>query len=126
MKSRSIAIIAGGLMACANGRTANPSSLQAQDQALLVVTNDHWLDVNVFAVRGGSSQRLGTIPGFKTDTIPLRLTFVSGGAPVRFVAEPIGLNARHVSDPVSVVRGELVEFRVKNPLNLSSVMVVSR
>lgn len=124
MRFRSLAICAAaaGLVACAR-HSNDPASLQ-QGQALLVVKNDLWLDANVFALRGASRQRIGTVSGFKTDTIPLRLTIVAGGGPVRLLAEPVGLNSRHVSEPIQVAAGEVVEFTIRDPLNLSSVIVL--
>ena len=128
MKSRAISTVAlvAALIACGHERSADPSALPTQDDALLAVTNDHWLDMNIFAVRGGTRQRLGTVPGFKKDTIPLRLTVLSGGTPVRLLAEPIGLQERHLSDAIQVGPGEVVDFRIRSPLNLSSVMVSRR
>jgi hypothetical protein len=110
-------------MACGGERSPVPSNLQSSDDAFLVVQNDHWLDATIYAVRAGTQHRLGTARGLKTDTLPLRLTVVGGAGSVRLIAEPIGQTGRHVSEPINVDRGDLVEYQIKNPLNLSTVAV---
>ncbi|MEW5916954.1 MAG: hypothetical protein AB1762_11135 [Gemmatimonadota bacterium] len=117
-----IALIAA-LLACGGERSPEPSTLRSGDEAFLIVQNDHWLDATIYAVRAGTRQRLGTAPGLKTDTIPLRLSVVSGAGSVRLIAEPIGQTGRHVSEPINVDRGDVVELRIRDPLNLSSVAV---
>jgi hypothetical protein len=126
MKSRhtfaTIALIAAAI-ACGGERSPISSNLQSSDDAFLIVQNDHWLDATIYAVRAGTQHRLGTARGLATDTIPLRLTVVGGAGSVRLVAEPIGQTGRHVSEPINVDRGDLVEYQIKNPLNLSTVAV---
>lgn len=118
-----IALVVGA--ACGGERSPATSSLQTQGEAILAVTNNYWLDAVVYAVQAGTRQRIGTVAGFSSDTLPLRRTMVGAGT-IRLLVEPIGSSARHVTEPIQVDPGELVDFRIGNPLNLSSITVWRR
>ncbi len=115
-----IALVAGA--ACGGERSPATSALQTQGDALLTVTNDYWLDAVVYAVQAGTRQRIGTVAGFSSDTLPLRRTMVGAGS-IRLLVEPIGSSTRHVTEPVHVDPGDMVDLRIGNPLNLSSITV---
>ena len=116
-----LAAVVAGSIACGGTRT-NTGALPNTHDAFLVVTNDYLLDVNVYALRSGVRQRLGTVRGMKTDT--LNVGQIAAGGQVRLLAEPVATNERHVSDAITVGPGDWIEFTVRNPLNLSTVAVV--
>lgn len=125
MKSRlaatgAIAFLAATL-ACGGTRSPDPSASPASRDAFLVVANEHLLDVTIYALRGGTRQRLGTVSGFKSDTIRLG-SFVGGGT-MRLLVEPLASRERHVTEPMTVAANELIEFTIRSPLNLSSLVV---
>ncbi|MGH7714262.1 MAG: hypothetical protein ACREOG_23495 [Gemmatimonadaceae bacterium] len=128
LKSASTAAVIALLaatMACGAERTPTTSAVQAEGEAFLAVTNDHFLDAVVYVIRAGSRQRIGTITGLSTDTIPLR-GVLTGAGTVRLLVEPIGLTQRHVTEPIQVLPNEMVELTIRSPLNLTSVTVWRR
>lgn len=114
-----VATLAATAIACS--RAPAPQSGAIPQDAVLTVANDHWLDVNVYALRAGTRHRVGTVTGQQSDTIPLRTNIIAAGTDVRLIAEPIGMNQSYVSDPVYVNPGAWVALTVRSPLNLSSL-----
>jgi hypothetical protein len=111
--------------ACGRERTAQASELQT-DEAVLTVQNEYLNDVAVYAIRAGSKVRVATVYGFKTETIPIKASILSGAGSVRLLIEPLGSVASHVTEPITVLPGDSVELTVRNPINLSSVTVLHR
>jgi hypothetical protein len=121
-----VLLLLGATFACGRERTAQASELQRTDEAVLTVKNDYLNDVAVYAIRAGSKTRVATVYGFKTETIPLKASILSGASAVRLLIEPLGSNATHVTEPITVLPGDSVELTVRNPINLSSVTVLHR
>lgn len=115
-----IALLAAAL-ACGGTRSPDPSASPARGDAFLEVTNEHLMDVTIYALRGGSRQRLGTVSGFKSDTI--RLGALVGNGTLRLLVEPIASRERHVTEPLTISSNEWIQFTIRSPLNLSSLIV---
>ncbi|MGQ0643046.1 MAG: hypothetical protein ACT4P6_20055 [Gemmatimonadaceae bacterium] len=109
--------------ACGGERAPATSALQTQESGVLVVKNDHWLDVTVYAVRAGTRHRIGTVPGLQTETLALQNTVLAGAGSVRFLVEPIGTTGTHLTEPVTIERSDRVELNVRSPLNLTTFTV---
>lgn len=108
--------------ACGRERTAQASELQGQNDAVLTVTNDYLTDVTVYAVRGGTRARLGTVYGFKTETLPIRNTILFGAGSVRLLIRT-GSGLTHLTEPFTVGPNDTIELTVRNPINLSSFLI---
>ncbi len=106
--------------------SATPSELQGQSDAVLTVTNDYLNDVTVYAVRGGTRARLGTVFGFKTETLPIRNTILFGAGSVRLLIEENATGRRHLTEPFTVGPNDAIDVTVRNPLSLSSFIVRHR
>jgi hypothetical protein len=119
-------LLLGATFACGRERTAQASELQSTDEAVLTVKNDYLNDVAVYAIRAGSKTRVATVYGFKTETIPLKTSILSGASSVRLLIEPLGSVATHLTEPITVLPGDSIELTVRNPINLSSVTVLHR
>lgn len=119
-------LLIGATFACGRERTAQASELQSRDEAVLTVKNEYLNDVAVYALRAGSKVRVATVYGFKTETIQLKASILSGASSVRLLIEPLGSAATHVTEPITVLPGDSVELTVRNPINLSSVTVLHR
>lgn len=112
--------------ACGRERTAQASELQSADEAVLTVTNDYLNDIAVYAVRAGTKTRIATVYGFKTETIPIKNSMLSGAGTVRLLIEPLATGRAHLTEPITVLPGDSVQLTVRNPINLSSVVVQHR
>jgi hypothetical protein len=115
-----VALLAAAL-ACGGTRSPDPSASPERRDAFLEVTNEHLMDVTIYALRGGMRQRLGTVSGFKSDTIALGA--LVGTGTLRLLVEPLASNERHVTEPLTVSSNEWIQFTIRSPLNLSSLVV---
>jgi len=106
--------------------SATPSELQGQGEAVLTVTNDYLNDVTVYAVRAGTRARLGTVFGFKTETLPIRNTILFGAGSVRLLIEENATGRRHLTEPFTVGPNDAIDVTVRSPLSLSSFIVRHR
>ena len=63
-------------MGCARSGRSAPGVIAFDETATARITNNGWLDVNVYASRSGSRQRLGTVTGQNTQVFELPRSFV--------------------------------------------------
>jgi hypothetical protein len=107
------------------GRTADemvdgmPAPLAAP---AVSVTNTNWADVNVFAVSGGQSHRLGMVTTNQTTRFDVPEALRASGD-FRIVIEPIGSSERFVASNVLVGPGQELVINVHNVLQQSTVTV---
>jgi hypothetical protein len=104
-------------------RSAGPYDVSQQaNTATLVVQNQNFNDVDVYAVAGGLATRIGTVTGNSTGRFGLSEALYT--APdFRIVATPIGGNGRASTGPLVVSPGQTIEFTVAPVLRMSSVML---
>jgi len=91
----------------------------------LYVVNNNFLDVNVYAVRGSSRFRLGTVRSQTGEFLKVPTWVTQGRLQVQLQARPIGAGANVTSGAVQIKSGDIVEWRIENSLNLSSLSVWS-
>ena len=89
----------------------------------LSVTNQNFLDMDVYAVSDGLATRLGTVNGNNTRTFALHPSLASRD--LRIVATPIGGNGRASTGEVLVSPGQTIEFRIGSILRNSTVSIRS-
>jgi len=87
----------------------------------LSVTNQNFLDMDVYAVSYGLATRLGTVTGNQTRTFTLHPSLASQD--FRIVATPIGGNGRASTGSISVSPGQTVDFRIGSLLRNSTVSI---
>ncbi|HUE95618.1 MAG TPA: hypothetical protein VMN39_03115 [Longimicrobiaceae bacterium] len=90
-------------------------------EARVNVMNNNWLDMVVYAERGGMRIRLGTVTSMTREmlTIPQNVLVSSSG--IRLIASPIGSSANYATYPFDVWPGDTVEFKIENNLGTSNV-----
>jgi hypothetical protein len=105
-------------------RSASPYDVnEAQPGNItLVVRNNNFNDVDVYAVSSGLATRIGTVTGNSSATFTLNPTLVSP-TDFRIVATPIGGNGRASTGPIIVSQGQTIEFTVGPVLSQSTVSV---
>lgn len=94
----------------------------AEGEMRVQVENNNWYQVVVKAVSGaGAEQRLGEVEttGTRTFVVPGSVSTMG----VRFLIDPIGSEERYLSPEVTPRQGMLVNLRVENNLQLSTVTV---
>ncbi len=115
------------LSACATaGATyrAPHGANREQDQVQVAVTNNNWMDMDVYALRGSARQFLGTVTSMTSRlfTVPKALNVTNSD--LRLMADPIGSPSQYVSDPIIVEPGSRIVWSLENQLTLSSYRVV--
>jgi hypothetical protein len=116
------ATLAGG---CAS-MTGDPGTVPDAPRSIVVVENNKWEDVNVFAVREGRKARLGMVTSMTSREFTLPSWMLIGAGDVRLLIDPIGSSTTHLTAPITLVGGERVDLRVENMMALSNFMVRSQ
>ena len=87
----------------------------------LHITNDNFLDMDVYAVSDGISTRVGTVTG--TSARDFKLSGGYANRDFRIIATPIGGAGRATTGSLNVVGGQVIDFRIGSVLSNSSVIV---
>ena len=109
---------------CASARgSAAQQAIAESERPTVTVTNNHWLDVAVYVLRGSSRYRVATVGGASTGTFRLTGDEGSGARPVRLMADPIGSSRPYVTEPIVVSPGQHIELRVATPISISTYSI---
>jgi len=108
--------------ACA---TKKGSAQPQPERTAVTVKNDNWLDVTIFAVRGGARTRLGFVTGMSRGTFPVPSDFAPDGT-LQLMVDPVGGHNVYVTDRIVVNSGQRVELTVAQVLRMSSFSVWAR
>jgi hypothetical protein len=119
-----LALAAGLLLSTAPAcRSASPYAVgQEQDAVGLVVRNDNFADVDVYAIADGLPTRIGTVTGNSTARFDLSNS-VYRATDLRIVATPIGGNGRASSGQLQVGPGQTIMFTIAPVLRQSTASV---
>ncbi len=98
------------LSGCASKRTATNTP---EEQTILVVRNDSYLDHNVYLLQGSQRIRMGTARGLATSRFTIPRQYVFGVSQLQFLADPIGGNVTPVSERISVSPGDEVHLQIR-------------
>jgi hypothetical protein len=117
-------ILAGptALAACRSSNAYDIANRESTD-ATLIVENQNFYDVDVYAVSSGLPTRIGTVSGNTTVTFTLRSTLYNT-TDFRLVATPIGGNGRAASHVLALSSGQTVKFTIAPRLNQSFAQIV--
>ena len=132
MKARNlfIALAALAIAGSAAGTSgASATSIAEPDTTFQVksyvrVVNNNWLDVNIYAVSGGRSWRLGTVRSFQEVDFELPRWLLSGSYEVTLVTDPIGSRGAHISNRVIFTPGDVVQLNVENAINMTNAWII--
>ena len=122
-------LLGAALVAVFTASACAPVSQGAQagqierEQTVLLVENNNWADMAIYIVRDGMRTRLGTAPSLRSAKFALSDALVGGSAEIRLLADPIGSSQRFLSQPIHVMPGHQVRFRLENNVQLSSYFV---
>jgi hypothetical protein len=79
---------------------------------MLQVENRGFADMVVYAISGAQRIRLGIATGNSTRAFTIPRILLRGGAPLRFLADPIGGSRSPVSEEMVVQPGEIVSLTI--------------
>lgn len=92
------------------------------DESVLVVANNYWGEMDVFALNGGTRVRLGSVMTGKTATLKISRDLLARPE-VQFQIDPVGPEDAFTFPPISIHPGATVELMVQNSLRMSSYSV---
>jgi hypothetical protein len=76
------------------------------------ITNQSWLDMNVYVLRSSQRIRLGTVGANQTQRFTLPQNLVFGATPLRFLADPIGSSRTAQSFEIVVSPGDEITLTI--------------
>jgi hypothetical protein len=112
-----------GLGGCAPKQGPQEASDFVRERTVLSVENNNWQDMTVYLVRDGVRARLGSVPALGRSSFTLPDALIGGSGEVRLMADPLGSSSRFTTQPIHVMRGQQVRFRLENNVQLSSYFV---
>ena len=92
-------------------------------EVTILVRNRHWLDLNIYLIRGTVSERLATAGGLSEKIISLPWRRITGSGTIRLGADPVGQNRGIVSETIVVRPSSVVEWTIESDLRASHVSV---
>ena len=113
------------LAACAPAAKRNSAGVARAPDVYVMVSNQNWLDVDVYAVRGGSRLRIGQVTGSGSARLKIPANAIVAGQ-VQLMADPIGSNERYVTEVMSVAPDQRVQLIVAPAMRMSSYSVIRR
>jgi hypothetical protein len=101
------------LVAAACGpRSTSSRPPPAAEPTYVRVTNQSWLDMNMYVLRSSQRIRLGTVGANQTQRFLLPSNVVFGATPLRFQADPIGSSRTAQSFEIVVSPGDEVTLTI--------------
>lgn len=113
------------LAACASGVNRGVSSELESEPISVTVTNQNWLDVDVFVMQGDSRYRIGQVNGNGSATLRIPSGLIVHGE-VQLMADPVGSDDRYVTETISVAPDEKLQLTIAPRMRMSSYAVWAR
>ena len=95
------------------GGKRNATTTTPDEQTVLVVKNDSYLDHNVYLLQGLQRVRMGTARGLATSKFTIPRQYVFGASSLQFLADPIGSNVTPISERITVSPGDEVHLVIR-------------
>jgi hypothetical protein len=115
-----IALGWGSQPSAAAGAPPAEVATQGADEAItLLVVNNNWQDMRVFAVIDSRRIRLGTVTSMTTQTLEIRAGVIRPHTRLDLELVPVGSRSARHFESIDVGPGESLEFRIANALELS-------
>jgi hypothetical protein len=119
MAPSAFAVAALLLLACAHRGEVDPGDHDQNAEVALEVESHSWSDIVIYLVRGGNTERLGTVGALNTETFVFPYRRLGPGADVRLRAYPIGGPAAFTSEALLVQPGQWIKWTLESDLSRS-------
>jgi hypothetical protein len=117
-------MLLSGLRCARHAQERDTAEAPPEDaEVAITVENHHWLDMTIYLLHDGTSERLGMVSGTGHAS-----WFVPGrkfktGSPIRLLADPIGMDRTLTSESLLVRPGQLVRWTLEAQLSQSTASV---
>ena len=112
------------VLGCARSGRIPAGGIAIDEIATARITNNGWLDVNVYATRDGTRQRLGTVTGQNTEVFELPRSFIAARGLQIFI-DAIGSPQTYQTDVIPAGPGQQIDVVVQQRLAMSHYSVLS-
>ncbi len=100
------------LVAACGPRSRSNRPPVSNPPAYVRITNQSWLDMNMYVLRSSQRIRLGTVGANQTTRFRLPQNLIFGATPLRFMADPIGSSRTAQSFEIVVSPGDEVALTI--------------
>lgn len=118
----SIALILAACAAPPKPAGDAPSPGLQNAELIVIVNNQHWLDVNIYLMRGTHPERLGTAGSQASKVFSISWSRIEGST-IRLSADPIGDRTTISTELLAIRPSAVVEWTIGSGLRQSSVSV---
>ena len=118
-----ILAIVGPALACARHRQPGGGASIVHHVATARITNNNFLDVNVYAARAGSRQRLGMVTGQNTQVFELPRQLIDARGLTIFI-DAIGSPQSYETELIALAPGQQVDLVVQQRIAMSHYSVI--
>ena len=113
-----------GLVGCTPAvKSVDTGEFPGTERTTLTVENNNWQDMTVYVVRDGMKARLGSVAALGRTQFRLPDAMIGGTGELRLMADPLGSTSRFTTQPIVIMPGQRVRFRLENNVQLSSYFV---
>lgn len=114
-----ITVALGG---CARQKAGDELNLNAS--STLYIVNHHWGDVDVYVVRDGQRQRVGTVTAAAEENFDLSSSLTRGGGTLQLQAHAVGTSGAISSEPINVRPGGMqITWTLESNLSRATLAV---
>ena len=107
-----LALLSAGALTGCSRKTGQRSAPRVIANTYVRVTNQSWLDMNVYVLQGSQRIRLGMVNSNATTRLQLPKGMVFGATVLSFVVDPIGSRRTATSFEISVSPGDEVQLTI--------------
>jgi hypothetical protein len=115
-------VVAVALGACARPKSGDDLNLDAS--STLNVVNHHWSDVDIYVIRDGQRQRVGTVTAAAEENFELNPSITKGGGTLQLQAHAVGSSGGINSEVITVRPGGMqITWTLENNLSRAVLAV---
>lgn len=103
-----------------------PSDKPRREEVKLVVENNNYWDMHMYAMEGGLYRSLGIVPGLGEEELTVPAYLAAPGADFQILADPIGSNVSYMTDPILLGTSDEIDLMIQGDIALSSFMLTRR
>ena len=97
-----------------------PQAIAQEPQGIKVmVDNNSYFDMHVYAVQAGMRRSLGLVTGLSKRSLEIPRTFVESGRDIQLLADPIGSRGYYLTDGFYLYPGTQLNLNLQQNLGLS-------
>ena len=100
-----------------------PSDKSKSDDVKLVVENNNYWDIHVYALRAGIYRSLGVVPGLGQADFKIPHDLTVTGGDFQILADPIGQRISYLSGPIVLGTANEIDLMLQSDLPMSSFML---